>query len=285
MFIGRERELAELNRLYAQGGFQMVVLYGRRRVGKTTLVSEFAKGKPTLFFTAKVQSNTLNLQDFSAKVYEHFGLPTGLGSFSSWQEALSFAARTAGGEHTVFVFDEFPYAASRDESLVSTMQVAIDHDFASTNVMLILTGSNQGFMEEKVLGLPDPRGARADLGQKNPLFGRRTAQMRLEPFDYADAARMLPHSSTGDRVKYYACVGGTPYYLARIDEQQSFEENITRLYFSKSGLLYEEPMMLLRQELREPALYSSITGAIAGGANKPAEIADHVGEEIGRAHV
>lgn len=274
-FTGREHELRELNRLYAKRDFEMVVLYGRRRVGKTTLAFEFAKGKPTIAFTAKVQSDALNLADFSRTIFEHFSLPDG-GSFPSWENALAFLAKQAGDSQLVFVFDEFPYAASKNQSLISTLQVAIDHALSRTRVFLILTGSNQGFMEEKVLGGPGPDGGA--LGAKNPLFGRRTAQIHLQPFDYLDAARMLPGTEPERLVEYYACFGGTPYYLSMIDESESIEENVARLFFSKEGLLYEEPIMLLRQELREPALYSSIMDAIAGGANRPQAIADRVGD-------
>ncbi len=276
-FVGRERELAQLERLYRQGSFQMVVLYGRRRVGKTTLASAFAQEKPSLFFTAKIQSDALNLRDFSRKIYEWAGLPAGTGSFSSWEEALSFVARQAGDTRLVFVFDEFPYAAMKNKGLISAFQVVIDHLLSKTNVFLILTGSNQGFMEEKVIG--EASGSADGVGAKNPLFGRRTAQIHLAPFDYADAARMLPQTSLEDLVRYYACVGGTPHYLARIDGTLTFEENIANLFFSKEGLLYEEPLMLLRQELREPALYSSILDAVACGANRPQAIADRVGED------
>ena len=276
MFVGRQHELDKLETLYAQGGFQMVVLYGRRRVGKTALTMRFSQGKPTLAFTAKVQNDALNLADFSRQVYKHFGLPLGTGAFPSWEDALAFVARQAGDQHLVFVFDEFPYAAQHNASLVSTFQIACDRFFSSTNVFLILTGSNQGFMKEKVLGTADS-GER--LGQKDPLFGRRTAQIHLAPFGYRNAALMLPDVGSEDLVRYYATFGGTPYYLSMVDPRDNYATNVERLFFRKEGLLYEEPIMLLRQELREPAVYSSILDAIAAGANKPQEIANRIGEK------
>ncbi len=279
MFFGREQELSELNRLYDQGGFQMIVLYGRRRVGKTTLALEFARDKPSLVFTAKVQNDALNLADFSRALYSKFGLPVSTGSFSSWDAAFEFFAKMAGDKKVVFVFDEFPYAASKNSALVSTLQIAIDRTFKNTNIFLILTGSNQGFMEEKVLGAMPAAEGESGLGEKNPLFGRRTAQIRLAPFGYLDAAKMLPGKTPIELATYYACFGGTPYYLSLIDQHASFEENVTRLFFRKEGLLYEEPMMLLRQELREPATYNSILGAIAAGANTPTAISDKTGIE------
>lgn len=277
-FAGREHELKEMERLYRKGGFQMIVLYGRRRVGKTTLAFEFAKNKPTLAFTAKVQSDALNLGDFSRKIYEYFGLPQ-VGPFATWDDALAFIAKWSGGEHLVFIFDEFPYAAAKNPALVSTLQVAIDHVFSQTNVFFILTGSNQGFMEEKVLGEAGVEGSGRALGEKNPLFGRRTAQIHLGPFGYLEASRMLPNTPPIQLVEYYACFGGTPYYLAMIDEGDTLQQNVERLFFTKEGLLYEEPLMLLRQELREPAMYGSIMDAVAGGANRPQEIADKVGDD------
>lgn len=276
MFVGREHELAELERLYQRGGFQMVILYGRRRVGKTALTLRFSQGKPTLAFTAKVQSDALNLADFSREVYGHFGMPLSTGPFPTWGDALAFVAREARDQRLVLVFDEFPYAAQRNPALVSTFQIACDRLFSHTNVFLILTGSNQGFMEQQVLG---SRAREGSLGEKNPLFGRRTAQIHLAPFGYREAALMLPGASPEDLVRYYATFGGTPYYLSMVDASEGFEANVEELFFRKEGVLYEEPLMLLRQELREPAIYSSVLDAIAAGVNKPREIADRIGED------
>ncbi len=269
MFVGREEELGALERLYQKKGFQMVVLYGRRRVGKTTLLDEFSKGKPTLYFTAQVQSAAMNLRSFSQATYRFFDLPASTGSFSSWSDAFSFVANRSKDtdDPLLFVFDEFPYAAESEPSLPSTLQIAIDHEFKGTNVRMVLSGSNEGFMESKV------------LGAKSPLFGRRTAQIKLQPFDYLDAARMIPSATDTQHVEYYAAFGGTPYYLAQIDESASFEENVEFLFFDKAGLLYEEPMMLLRQELREPASYNSVLSAIASGATSPKRIAEAAGIE------
>lgn len=267
MFVAREHELEVLERLYDSDSFEMVVLYGRRRVGKTALIDEFVKDKRVLYFTAIQQSAKMNLDDFSRVVMEFFGMPASTPSFGGWREALSFVAEQAGktGERIVFVFDEFPYAAAAEPALPSIMQIAIDHGFLKTNVTMILSGSNEGFMENKV------------LGRKSPLYGRRTAQIRLLPFDYVDAARFLPDTPAQERIRYYATFGGTPYYLARIRERDGFESNVLRLMFDGLSVLREEPMMLLRQELREPAAYYSILLAIAGGNATPKLIAEHAG--------
>lgn len=267
MFVGREEELDALERLYRKKGFQMAVLYGRRRVGKTTLLDEFSKGKPTLYFTAQVQSAAMNLRSFSQAAYRFFDLPVSTGSFDTWSDAFSFVASRSKSLDAplLVVFDEFPYAAESEPSLPSALQIAIDHEFKNTNARIILSGSNEGFMESKV------------MGAKSPLYGRRTAQIRLQPFDYLDASRMIPSATDMQRIEYYAAFGGTPYYLAQIDEDAAFEENVENLFFNKAGLFYEEPMMLLRQELREPANYNSVLSAIARGSTSPKQIAEAAG--------
>lgn len=267
MFVARKHELGVLERLYARGGFEMVVIYGRRRVGKTALIDEFVKDKPTLYFTALQQSNRLNLRDFTAAVADFFGLPSRMPPFPGWRDAMRFVADQARtrAEPFVFVFDEFPYAVDADESLPSVLQIAIDHGFKDANVMIVLSGSNEGFMESRV------------LGGKSPLYGRRTAQIRLRPFDYLDAAEFIPGVDAETAVEYYATFGGTPYYLARVNKDAGYERNVFELCFDSFGLLHEEPMMLLREELREPAVYYSVLQSMASGNATPKAIAEHAG--------
>lgn len=266
MFVGRDKELARLEKLYSTGTFHMAVVYGRRRVGKTTLLHEFAKSKRTLFFTALEQTDKDNLADLSAKIWQFFDMPQA-GIFSSWSDAFDFIAKRALKERFVFVFDEFPYAAARNESLPSALQVCIDSKLKQTGLFMILCGSNQGFMESEV------------LGRKSPLYGRRSAQIRLEPLGFTDAAKMLPGLDAQEHFRYYGCFGGVPYYLEQIDQSLTFWENVTELYFDATGFLYDEPYGLLRQEFKEPALYNSILRAIAGGANRMTNIADQTGIE------
>lgn len=268
MFVGREKEIRQLNRMYAKDGFQMAVIYGRRRVGKTTLIDAFAKDKPTLYFTAQQRSSLQNLVQFSRAAYAFFGLPEDTGAFPDWRSAFSYvadSARRQGGRPLLFVFDEFPYAAETEPSLPSILQIAIDHEFADTNVRMILCGSNEGFMESEV------------LGRKSPLYGRRTMQLKVKPFDCFDASLMLPGLTAEQWVTYYATFGGTPYYLAQINQAATYEENVTELMFDTAGILYEEPLMLLRQEMREPALYNSILDAIGSGETRPKRIAERSG--------
>ncbi|WP_165251942.1 ATP-binding protein [Adlercreutzia sp. ZJ304] len=270
MFVGRQRELTILEKCFSKHAFQMIVMYGRRRVGKTTLLSYFAKDKPTLFFTAQEQSDSDNLKDLARQIAECFGLPQGL-TFESWDAVFDYLANLAADDPFLFIFDEFPYAAQANPALPSKLQIAIDHKLKNTRMCLVLCGSNQGFMESNV------------LGKKSPLHGRRTAQIKVEPFGYRDAACMLGNVSSDDAFRYYACIGGIPYYLAQVDRSLSFNENMLELFFSPEGFLFGEPTSLLRQELREPSLYNSILRAIAHGANKQNEIANKTGIE--RSHL
>ena len=266
MFVGRESELRTLNELYLKDGFQMLVLYGRRRIGKTALLSHFCASKPTLFFTAEQKNDSDNLRSFSRAIWTFFGEREDNPAFDSWGTALNYVAEHCPQDaRTVFVFDEFPYAAMANPSLPSTLQIAIDHAFKRADLMLALCGSNEGFVESEV------------LGYKSPLYGRRTSQIKLKPFDYQDAARLLGDHSPAEQAACYAAFGGTPYYLEQIDRSQSFSTNVRRLMFDISGILYAEPQMLIRQELREPATYSSVLDAIGSGATNPKQIAERAG--------
>ena len=267
MFVGREKELSALNTLYEEDTFQMVVIYGRRRIGKTTLISKFISDKPAIFFTAQEVNDTLNLRRFSKEIYGFFDMPESIGAFSNWNSAFEFLANKAKERRFILAFDEFPYAAAANHALKSILQTAIDHGFKNTGLYIILCGSHVGFMENEV------------LGYKSPLFGRRTAQLKLDGFDYYDAGKMLGDFSSEDKLKLYACVGGTPHYLSQIKASESFDDNIKRLFFDTAGYLFNEPMMLLQQELREPAMYNSIIATIAGGATRLNEIAVNISED------
>ncbi|MBW3090945.1 ATP-binding protein [Bifidobacterium miconisargentati] len=268
-FVGRTEELKTLEYHASLGRFQMVVVYGRRRVGKTALIAHFCENRRTLWFTAKEQSAAANLREFSQAVLSFFREPNFPAGFTRWDDALNYIAdkaKDSPADPFVLVLDELPYAAAAEPSLPSVLQIAIDHRFKDTNMLMVLCGSNEGFMESKV------------LGYKSPLYGRRNAQIRLKPFDLFEACALMPPDADWQtRIHYYAALGGTPYYLEQIDPDLTFSQNMQARCFSQNGILYEEPMMLLRQELREPALYSSILDAVGAGRTKPKEIAEYAG--------
>ena len=268
-FVGRKRELSLLAHMADANDFRMIVVYGRRRIGKTALIQEFCKNRRTLQFTATETTNAENLRNFSLAVRRFFQEPEVWGGFPDWAGAFDYLAQKVGDDPAnppVIVFDEFPYAAMANKALPSILQIAIDHSFKTTNATMILCGSNEGFMENHV------------LGAKSPLYGRRNAQIHLQPLDLPDAAQLMPSESTWEeQIDYYATLGGTPYYLEQTENGLSFAQNIEHLCLSLGGVLYEEPQMLMRQEVHEPAVYFSVLNAIGSGKNTPKLIAETAG--------
>lgn len=266
VFIGREKEIADLNELYSQDKFQLFVLYGRRRVGKTTLLNEFCKDKETIFYSAEQSNEKLNLEKFSSLVFNFYG-ENNLEPFSSWTNALSYIGDRQKDKKLVLVIDEFPYLVKKNKALLSELQHLIDHKLTRGNLFIILCGSYMGFMEKEV------------LGSKSPLFGRRTAQLHMKPFNYQTSSKFLNGFSNEEKLELYGAFGGTPLYLQQINNNESFEENIKRSYLKVTSYLYEEALLLLRQEVQEPGVYSAIIEAIASGYTKANEISTKIGED------
>ena len=262
MFIGREYELQELNMLYEKESFQMPVIYGRRRVGKSTLIREFVKDKKCIFYTAIESSAQRNLELFSQTVYRAFNLEMeGFSGFSSFDIAFSYIAKRAVEERLILVIDEYPYLASSDKSISSLLQKYIDETFVNGKLFLILCGSSMSFMEHQV------------LGYQSPLYGRRTAQFMIRPFDYRTSGKFVKEYSNEDKAVVYGITGGIPKYLELFDSKKTLRENIIDLFLKENGYLFEEPANLLKQELRDSSRYNSIIEVIAKGANKVSEIA------------
>lgn len=266
MFIGRESELTLLNKLYASDKFEFVVMYGRRRVGKTALISEFIKDKKAIYFMGVESNLKQNLENFSKNIMEfNTGLQADI-SFSSFQAGLEYVVKLAENERIILAIDEYPYVARSDESLASTFQMIIDKYKENSKLMLILCGSSMSYMEDKV------------LAYKSPLYGRRTAQMRVQPFMFGDVCKCFKKFSDEEIALIYGMVGGTPQYLMQINDSLTIEENIKNTFLNPSSFLFEEPENLLKQEVREPAIYNAIITAIAGGASRLSEISGKIGE-------
>ena len=266
MFVGRDEQLKIFENMYRSDAFEFIVLYGQRRIGKTTLLGEFIKDKRAIFFTAKEANDVMNLQEFTEVVADYFGLTGGI-KFVTWQSAFEFIASQDKEEKTIIIFDEYPYAAMANKSLNSMLQIAIDHSLNKTKIKLVLSGSHVSFMEKEV------------MGSKSPLYGRRTRALQLKPFDYFETGLMLQEYSNIDKIRFYSIFGGVPYYLSLINKQLSFEENVIDMLFKVDGNLYDEPNFLMKEEFREPAIYNSLIMAIAKGANKPHAIQEIAGIE------
>lgn len=266
MFFGRERELSDLEAIYAQDRFQLFIVYGRRRVGKTTLLNEFCKDKDAIFYSSEQSSPKLNLDKFSELVFLHYG-ETSLSPFSSWENALTYICTRQENRRLILVFDEFPYLVRKNRVLLSNLQHIIDHRLQSSKLFIILCGSYMGFMEKEV------------LGAKSPIFGRRTGQLKLQPFTYQTSLRFMEGFSNEDKLNLYGAFGGTALYLSQIQPKVGFETNIKSSFLRVTAYLYEEPLLLLRQEVQEPGIYSAVIEAIASGYTKSNEIATKIGEE------
>lgn len=267
MFIGRENELNTLNKLYNSDKFEFVVIYGRRRVGKTALISEFTREKETIFFTGVETNEKQNLDNFSRCIME-YNIGTALdSSFSSFQSALEHAFELAKTKRIVLVIDEYPYVARSSKSLASTIQFLIDKNKDSSKLFLILCGSSMSYMEDHV------------LSYKAPLYGRRTAQLKIKPFDFFEACLCFTKLSGIDKALAYGVVGGTPQYLMQFDDNLSIEENIKNTYLNPNSAIFEEPNNLLKQEVREPAIYNAVITAVATGSSKMNEISGKIDED------
>lgn len=267
MFIGRNKELNAFDKLYQSDQFEFVVIYGRRRVGKTALINQFIGDKKAIYFMGIESNEKQNLENFSKSILEfNSGMQAEI-SFASFQAALEYVFMLAQKERIILAIDEYPYVARSSKSLASTLQLLVDKYKDTSKLMLILCGSSMSYMEDDV------------LAYKAPLYGRRTAQMKILPFDFEESCHYFHYLSDEDKALIYGIVGGTPQYLLQMSDKLSVEENIKNTYLNPTSFLYEEPINLLKQEVREPAIYTAIITAIATGHSRMSEISTTVGED------
>lgn len=268
MFIGRKRELKKLNTLYRSNQFEFAVIYGRRRVGKTTLIQEFIKDKTAVYYMAVEGTKKENLQGLSRALLSDSGLEAHMPEFTDFTDLFHYIDKLCQSqERLIIAIDEFPYLAASYPAVSSMLQSHIDQYWKESKLFLILCGSSMSFMEEQV------------LGYKSPLYGRRTVQFKIHPFNYFEFGGMLSGFTLEEQAILYGVTGGIAEYASRIDSAQTMDENIVNLFFDESGRLFDEPSNLLKQELKEPATYHSIISAIAGGASRMNEIATKTGLE------
>ncbi|MCF0248120.1 MAG: ATP-binding protein [Synergistes sp.] len=271
MFRCRDEELRKLNRRYDNGGFECIIIYGRRRVGKTALIGEFCRNKPTVFFSALLEATERdNLKALSAAICTcKDPRAADVPEYDSFDAAFREITRMAADQRLVFVIDEYPYLAKSSPSISSRLQHLIDHTWKESNLFLILCGSSMSFMENQV------------LGYQSPLYGRRTGQFKIEPLTYKETALFNPDSDNVTNALIYGVTGGIPHYINKLNVRGDFRGALLENFFDRSAYLFEEPANLLKQELREPAAYNSIIAAIAGGASRMNEIATKTAIESG----
>lgn len=258
MFIGREAELKFLNDKYQEKSGQLIVLYGRRRVGKTETLREFCKGKPHVFFSCTQTTNRVQLRNFSSRILkEDIPARNYISEFDTWEKAFRAILDFPYGDHKkLLVIDEFPYMCRGDRSIPSILQNLWDAELRNSNVMLILCGSAMSFMEKEL------------LAEKNPLYGRATGIYKMKEMGFYDAARFFPDYSDLDKVLAYAVLGGIPHYLRQWNPELTISENIRRNILTKGCILYSEVDFLLHQELRETPIYNSIIETVALGSTR-----------------
>lgn len=265
-FIGREKELRDLEREYQRdGGF--VVIYGRRRVGKTTLIKEFIKDKTAFYCLATEEIESQSMKRFTDVIARTTGnAMLKKVAFSDWVDIFHVIADYRPSEKKVVVIDEFPYLVKTNPAFPSILQNIWDEFLKDSNVLLILCGSLIGMMKKHA------------LSYDSPLYGRRTAQMRLMPLSFKNVydAEQQPFDRA---VEEYSITGGVPKYLEFFQGSGSLMEQVESVALSKNGFLYEEPNFLLKDEVQSPVNYFSIIRAIADGNHKLGKIGAALGLE------
>jgi uncharacterized protein len=268
--LNRTVEWAELVRMWQTPRPELVFITGRRRAGKSYLLSRFIRAAGGIYYQATRRTEQEQLIRLSSVIGEHFrddalrrGVP-----FPDWESLLSYLTDRAGTEPFLLVLDEFPYLTAAAPALTSILQAQWDHHWQETCFKLVLSGSHVTAMR----GLE---------GGDQPLYGRRTARLEIEPFDYADAARFLPSYCIEDRLRAYGVFGGLPGHLALLDPEVSLEENIAHHVLAPAGRLLDEAQHMLDAFLADAQVHYSIIEAIANGERTWQGITKRVGREGG----
>jgi hypothetical protein len=267
IFIDRDRELKSLKDWWDSKDAQLIVIYGRRRIGKTELIKRFIKDKPHIYFLSQQISEPENLKMLGKLVGGYFDdLILKEKGFDNWSMFFEYLKKHIR-KRTVIAIDEFPYLTESNKGISSIFQAGWDEHLKDLPIFLILCGSSMAMMEREVLSF------------KAPLYGRRTGQLRLKPFSFYEASEFFPELPFDDRLLYYSVMGGNPSYLSRVNPKRSFEENIVGLILSPASPLYAEVEFLLHEELREPRNYFAILKAIALNKTRISEMVNETGFE------
>lgn len=273
MFVDRQQELSFLNSLLERqhpGPAQMILLYGRRRVGKTSLLRHWADqaGIPSTYWSAEKEPAALQRRKLYAAL---IGMPVNRAPiFESWSDVWNAAAQLIGEQKSILILDELPYAAEADPAMLSALQHAWDHNFKSSNLILVLCGSQVHTMETL-------------LSHQSPLFGRMTGQWHLQPLSFSSLREFLPGWSVEERVAAYAIAGGVPAYLEWLDPTRNLTQNIREVMLAPGSMFVAEPTFLLYDEVREPNIYLAVIKAIGQGAHTLNDISN--ASLIGKAHL
>ena len=268
LFFDREQELQFLQKHFETKTAELIVLYGRRRVGKSELTLNFAKSKPHIYFLADRRPETQLIQELKHEMGRYLQDESfGKLALNDWAELFLEFTKWNKNNQVVVIIDEFPVLIESNHAVTSIFQKIWDQNLKNTHTMLILLGSSIAMMETEV------------LNYKSPLYGRRTGQWKLEPLKLTETKPFFPKYDIEMLVHVYGCLGGVPAYLQKFNAQVGFWENVEEKILAKGEFLYEEADFLLREELREPRNYAAILQAIALGATTYGEIVNETGLE------
>lgn len=266
-FVNREAEIAFLNQLAAEPGAQFVMLYGRRRVGKTTLLTTWAQrsGLPMFYWVAKRESKAALMANLAQYIWaweQGQDQPTVELRPPDWDATFRLLAKAIGQRKCIVILDELPYLLESDSAFASYLQAAWDHQFKQSEVKFFVSGSHLGMMTRL-------------LEYQAPLYGRFTAQLPVQPLAFPDIAQFLPKYDTHRRLAVYAVLGGIPAYLERWRSTESLSANIEHLFLQRTGWFRNEPLVLISDlTQRETETYEAILRAIAAGKHGRDEIAN-----------
>jgi AAA+ ATPase superfamily predicted ATPase len=254
-FVGRQSELGSLREIADRADAQFLLVYGRRRVGKTTLLLKWAEevGLPLIYWVA-ARDSAANVRLGVTRAVWTWAYPgsQSVPRFDTWAQVFEAIANLIGDQRVILILDEFAYAVESDSSLPSYLQAAWDHQFKQSNVILVLSGSHIRMMVNL-------------LGYQAPLYGRFTAHLHLKPLPFAATTAFFPRYTAVERVAVYAILGGVPAYLERFDDAESIGRNVRQEVMSPTGILRIEPFFLLADEVREPRNYAAVLRAIGEG--------------------
>ncbi|MCB8943990.1 MAG: ATP-binding protein [Ardenticatenaceae bacterium] len=265
-FVSREMELALLDNLYQRSGAQFLILYGRRRIGKTALVTQWGGGikAPYLYWMASQTSATNQLRNFSQALFQFLNPNTAVTptfSYPSWDAAFAEVARRAAEQRVVIVLDEFTYVMQADPEVPSLIQKAWDHHLKGSQAFLILMGSLAGIIQ------------RTALDYQSPLYGRATARLKLQPLSFGALTAMLPNYNSEQRVAVYAITGGVPAYIELFDDNLNILQNLQQRIVTSANVMLSDAVFLLHEQLDDPRNYIAVLEAIAAGFHRLTEIA------------
>lgn len=267
-FINRKNELGKLNSLWLEKKSQLVVIYGKRRVGKTELIKQFLKDGKGIYYLADKRTLKEQLLEFARVVGDFFDDSfVSERGFSNWIEVFSYLKEKSKNKNFAVAIDEYPYLVETDSAVSSVFQKGWDEYLKKSGIYLILCGSSMSMMESEL------------LSYKAPLYGRLTTQILVEPMDFIESQKFFKGHDFISFMSFYSVTGGMPAYMQAFAKYKNVTDAIKNLCWDKFGLYHNEVNSILKQELRTPNNYFAILKAIARGHNKLSEITNGTGLE------